>query len=57
MRIPALLGALALFVVSASIAGAAAPNVGTLSVERGKGVVMVDLRGSLPDASPPDRCA
>jgi hypothetical protein len=47
MRIPALLGALALFVVSASIAGAAAPNVGTLSVERGKGVVMVDLRGSL----------
>lgn len=47
MRIPAFAGALALFVVSASIAGAAGPNVGTLSVERGKGLVMVDLRGSL----------
>ncbi len=39
--------ALAAFVGAASIAGAAEPNVGTLSVERGKGVVMVDLRGSL----------
>ena len=28
-------------------AGAAEPNVGTLSVERGKGVVMLDLRGNV----------
>lgn len=47
MRIVALLCALATFVVTASIAGAAEPSVGTLSVERGKGVVTVDLRGSL----------
>jgi hypothetical protein len=33
--------------VATSVAGAAEPTVGTLSVERGKGVVMVDLRGSL----------
>ncbi len=33
--------------VATSVAGAAAPTAGTLSVERGKGVVMVDLRGSL----------
>jgi hypothetical protein len=39
--------ALAALVVTSSIAGAAEPDVGTLSVERGKGVVMVDLRGSL----------
>ncbi|HUG64426.1 MAG TPA: hypothetical protein VMK83_04345 [Gaiellaceae bacterium] len=39
--------ALAMLVGSASVAGAAEPNVGTLSVERAKGVVMVDLRGSL----------
>lgn len=39
--------ALAMLVGTASVAGAAEPNVGTLSVERGKGVVMVDLRGSL----------
>jgi hypothetical protein len=38
--------ALALALV-ASVAGAAEPDAGTLSVERGKGVVMVDLRGSL----------
>jgi len=31
----------------AGLAGAAEPNGGTLSVERGKGVVMVDLRGSI----------
>jgi hypothetical protein len=31
----------------AGLAGAAEPNVGTLSVERGKGVVMLDLRGSV----------
>lgn len=31
----------------ASTASAAEPTAGTLSVERGKGVVMVDLRGSL----------
>lgn len=47
MRIPALLCALATLLVTASLAGAAEPNAGTLSVERGKGVVMVDLRGSL----------
>ena len=33
--------------VATSVAGAAEPTAGTLSVERGKGVVMVDLRGSL----------
>jgi len=33
--------------VFAGLAGAAEPNVGTLSVERGKGVVMLDLRGSV----------
>jgi hypothetical protein len=31
----------------AGLAGAAEPNVGTLSVERGKGVVMLDLRGNV----------
>lgn len=31
----------------AGLAGAAEPNVGALSVERGKGVVMLDLRGSV----------
>lgn len=31
----------------AGLAGAAEPNVGVLSVERGKGVVMLDLRGSV----------
>jgi hypothetical protein len=33
--------------VATSVAGAAEPTAGTLSVERGKGVVMVELRGSL----------
>ncbi|HEX4745472.1 MAG TPA: hypothetical protein VFU99_01205 [Gaiellaceae bacterium] len=33
--------------LATSVAGAAEPGAGTLSVERGKGVVMVDLRGSL----------
>ena len=47
MRNFVLLCALATVVATASVAGAAEPNVGTLSVERGKGVVMVDLRGSL----------
>jgi hypothetical protein len=47
MRILALLCAIAALSATASVAGAAEPNVGTLSVERGKGVVMVDLRGSL----------
>ena len=37
----------AAFAVAASIAGATEPNVGTLSVERGKGVVMLDLRGNV----------
>ncbi|MGH3136953.1 MAG: hypothetical protein ACRDPV_10735 [Gaiellaceae bacterium] len=31
----------------AGLAGAAEPNAGTLSVERGKGVVMLDLRGNV----------
>jgi hypothetical protein len=31
----------------AGLAGAAEPDGGTLSVERGKGVVMVDLRGNI----------
>lgn len=38
---------LAAFVAVAATASAAEPDAGTLSVERGKGVVMVDLRGSL----------
>ena len=33
--------------VLAGVAGAAEPTVGTLSVERGKGVVMLDLRGNV----------
>jgi hypothetical protein len=33
--------------VLAGVAGAGEPNVGTLSVERGKGVVMLDLRGNV----------
>lgn len=47
MRILVLLCALATLVATASIAGAAEPDVGTLSVERGRGVVALDLRGSL----------
>lgn len=35
------------FAVTASFAWAAEPTSGTLSVERGKGVVMIDLRGSV----------
>lgn len=42
-----LLCAFGVLAVAASAAGAAEPNVGTLSVDNGKGVVMVDLRGSL----------
>jgi hypothetical protein len=38
---------LAALVGVVSVAWAAEPTAGTLSVERGKGVVMVDLRGSL----------
>jgi len=38
---------LAALAALASVARAAEPTGGTLSVERGKGVVMVDLRGSL----------
>jgi hypothetical protein len=34
-------------VALAGVAGAAEPDVGTLSVERGKGVVMLDLRGNV----------
>jgi hypothetical protein len=33
--------------LAASVAWAAEPTSGTLSVERGKGVVMIDLRGSV----------
>lgn len=33
--------------VLAGVAGAVEPTVGTLSVERGKGVVMLDLRGNV----------
>jgi hypothetical protein len=47
MRIFVLLCALATLVATASVAGAAEPTAGTLSVERGRGVVVVDLRGSL----------
>jgi hypothetical protein len=32
---------------ASTIAGAAEPTAGTLSVERGKGVVMIDLKGSV----------
>jgi hypothetical protein len=39
--------ALAALAAIASAARAAEPTAGTLSVDRGKGVVMVDLRGSL----------
>ena len=47
MRILSLLCALATLVVTASVAGATVSGAGTLSVERGRGMVMVDLRGSL----------
>jgi len=48
MRTPALiLCSIAASFVLAAAAGAAEPNAGTLSVERGRGVVMVDLRGSV----------
>ena len=48
MRILVLLCVLATLVATASVAGAAQPSAGTvLSVERGRGVVTVDLRGSL----------
>ena len=42
-----LLCTLAALAAIASAARAAEPTAGTLSVDRGKGVVMVDLRGSL----------
>ena len=48
MRTPALvLCSIAAWFLFAAVAGAAEPNAGTLSVERGRGVVMVDLRGSV----------
>jgi hypothetical protein len=48
MRILSLaLCAFAAFVGASSIAGAAEPAVGTVSVERARGMVMVDIRGSL----------
>ena len=47
MRILVLLCALATLVATTSVAAAEQPTASTLSVERGKGVVMVELRGSL----------
>jgi hypothetical protein len=47
MRKLLVLCALTAVVMAASTAWAVAPDVGTLSVERGKGVVMIDLRGSV----------
>jgi hypothetical protein len=48
MRTPALvLCSIVAFFALAAGAGAAEPSAGTLSVERGRGVVMVDLRGSI----------
>jgi hypothetical protein len=48
MRTPALiLSAMVGSFVLTAVAGAAEPTSGTLSVERGRGVVMVDLRGSV----------
>ena len=49
MRTLALISCAAVVAASAlaGLADAAEPNVGTLSVERGKGVVMLDLRGSI----------
>ena len=48
MRISALLGCAAVVAaVVAAVAGAAEPAAGTLSVENGKGVVVLDLRGSV----------
>jgi hypothetical protein len=50
MRTPALVlcSIVAFFALAAGAgAGAAEPTAGTLSVERGRGVVMVDLRGSI----------
>ena len=46
-RLVLILCAFMLVLGASSSAGAAEPSVGTLSVERGRGVVMVDLRGSL----------
>jgi hypothetical protein len=48
MRTPALvLSSILAFLALASVAGAGEPTAGTLSVERGRGVVMVELRGSV----------
>src|SRR5687768_11813071 len=47
MRTVALFSCALALVLLASTAWGAEPSAGTLSVERGKGVVMVDLRGSL----------
>jgi hypothetical protein len=47
MRTVALFSCALALVLLASTAWGAEPTAGTLSVERGKGVVMVDLRGSL----------
>ena len=38
---------IAAFAATVGLAAAAEPNVGTLSVERGKGTVMLDLRGNI----------
>lgn len=46
-KLAPLMCSIAVAAALAGFAGAAEPNVGTLSVERGKGVVMLDLRGSV----------
>ena len=46
-KLVVLLCSFAVLAVTASFASAADPTSGTLSVERGKGVVMIDLRGSV----------
>jgi hypothetical protein len=47
MRKLALLCSVAVLGAATSLASASEPTSGTLSVERGKGVVMIDLRGSV----------
>ncbi|MGH3064918.1 MAG: hypothetical protein ACRDOF_01325 [Gaiellaceae bacterium] len=70
MRTRALISAAsaAAFLALTGFAGAAEPSVGVLSVERGKGVVMIDIRGNVlgrltsgtlrvTDSTPGDRYA
>jgi len=46
-KLAVLVCSLAVLGIAASLAWASEPTSGTLSVERGKGVVMIDLRGSV----------